>query len=246
LREAAADLVRLPVDVIVANGAPPALAAKAASSTIPIVFASGGGPVGTGLVASLARPGGNVTGLATLNPELSGKRLELLAQVVPGLRRVAYFWDPLSAASFVQEMETATRPLGVRLQLLEIRDVADYEAAFAGARAEQADALMMSSGIHIRNRARVISLAARWRLPAMYPNSLAVRDGGLMAYGPNPLDLRRRAATYVDKILEGTHPANVPVEQPTTFDFVINVKTAQPLGLTIPPHLLLQATPAIE
>src|SRR5262249_57282562 len=152
LREAAADLVRLPVDVIVANGAPPALAAKAASSTIPIVFASGGGPVGTGLVASLARPGGNVTGVANLNPELSGKRLELLAQVVPGLRRVAFFWDPLTTASFVQEMETATQALGVRLQVLEGRDVADYEAAFAAAGAEQADALMMSGGNNVRDR----------------------------------------------------------------------------------------------
>src|SRR5262249_21767213 len=149
LREAAADLVRLPGDVIVANGAPPPLPAKAASSTIPIVFASGGGPVGTRLGATPARPGGDVPWGGQLEPELSGKRLELLAQVVPGLRRVAFFWDPLTTASFVQEMETATQALGVRLQVLEVRDVADYEAAFAAAGAEQADALMMSGGNNV-------------------------------------------------------------------------------------------------
>ena len=246
LREAAADLVRLPVDVVVTDGRAPTLAAKAATSTIPIVFANGGDPVGTGLVASLARPGGNVTGLANLVPELSGKRLELLAQVVPGLRRVAFLWGALSPASYVQEMQAATRTLGVQLQVLEIRDVADYEAAFAAAGVEQADALMMGGNIHILNRARVISLAARGRLPAMYTNSLAVHEGGLMAYGTNALDLRRRAAIYVDKILKGTHPATLPVEQPTTFDFVINLKTAQALGLTIPQHVLLQATEVIQ
>jgi putative ABC transport system substrate-binding protein len=246
LREAAAELVRLPVDVVVGNGVPATLAAKAATSTIPIVFVSAGDPVGTGLVASLARPGGNVTGLATLNPELTGKRLELLAQVVPGLQRVAYFWDPLSPAAYLQELPAATQALGVRVQVLEIRDVADYEAAFAAAGAKEADALMMSPGINTRNSTRIVSLAARARLPAMYPTRLAVRDGGLMAYGPNLLDLRRRAATYVDKILKGTNPANLPVEQPTTFDFVINLKTAQALGLTIPQPVLLQATEVIQ
>jgi putative ABC transport system substrate-binding protein len=246
LREAAADLVRLPVDVLVTNGLTGTLAAQAATSTIPIVFANAADPVGTGLAGSLARPGGNITGLANLNPELSGKRLELLAQVVPGLRRVAFLWDPLSPASNVQDMEAATQALGLRLQLLEIRDVADYEAAFAAAGAEQADALMMSGGINNRHSARIVSLAARARLPAMYVSSLFVRDGGLMAYGTNRLDLHRRAATYVDKILKGAQPADLPVEQPMRFDLAINLRTAQALGLTIPHQVLLQATEVIE
>jgi putative tryptophan/tyrosine transport system substrate-binding protein len=246
LREAAADLVRLPVDVIVTSANQPTLAAKAATSTIPIIFTSSGAPVGMGLVASLARPGGNITGLANLNPELSGKRLELLAQVVPGLRRVAFLWDPLSPASNVQDMEAATQALGLRLQLLEIRDVADYEVAFAAAGAEQADALITAGGFNVRNSARVISLAGHWRLPAMYISSRAVRDGGLMAYGTNQLDLRRRAATYVDKILKGTAPADIPVEQPMRFDLAINLRTAQALGLTIPDRVLLQATEVIQ
>jgi putative tryptophan/tyrosine transport system substrate-binding protein len=246
LGDAAADLVRLPVDVIVTNGTPAARAAKAATSTIPIVFASSGAPVGSGMLASLARPGGNITGLANLNPELSGKRLEFLAQVVPGLRRVAFLWDALGAASQLQDMEAATQALGVRLQVLEIREVADYEAAFAAAGAEQADALMMSSGINTPNSARVISLAARGRLPAMYTNSQAVHHGGLMAYGTNRLDLHRRAATYVDKILKGAQPADLPVEQPMRFDLAINLRTAQALGLTIPDRVLLQATEVIQ
>jgi putative tryptophan/tyrosine transport system substrate-binding protein len=246
LREAAAELVRLRVDVIVTTGVPSTLAAKAATSAIPIVFVSAGDPVGAGLVASLARPGGNVTGLASLNPELTGKRLELLAQVVPGLRRVAFLWDPLTPASNVQELQAATQALGVRLQLLEIRDVADYEAAFAAAGAEQADALMMAGAINTRHRARIVSLAASGRLPAMYTSSLAVHEGGLMAYGPNLLDLHRRAATYVDKSLKGAQPADLPVEQPMRFNFVINAKTAQALGLTIPHHVLLQATEVIQ
>jgi putative tryptophan/tyrosine transport system substrate-binding protein len=246
LREAAADLVRLPVDVIVATGTPAVLAAKGATNTIPIVFASAPAPVGTGLVASLARPGGNVTGLANLSTELQAKRLELLAQVVPGLRRVAFLWDALTPASSVQDLQAATQALGVRLQLLEIRAVADYEAAFAAAGAEQADALMVGGGLSTRNRARIVSLAARARLPAMYPNGLFVRDGGLMAYGADLLDLYRRAATYVDKILKGTPPAALPVEQPMRFDLAINLCTAQALGLTIPDRVLLQATEVIQ
>jgi putative ABC transport system substrate-binding protein len=247
LREAAAELVRLPVDVIVTTGTPSTLAAKAATSIIPIVFVNAGDPVGNGVVASLARPGGNVTGLASLSPQLTGKRLELLAQVVPGLRRVAFFWNPLNnLPSSVQEMQAATQALGVRLQIFEIRDVADYEEAFAVAGAEQADALQMAGGMNIRNRARIVSLAARGRLPAMYTSSLAVRDGGLMAYGTNSLEPHRRAATYVDRILKGAKPADLPVEQPTRFDFAINLQTARALGLTIPPHVLAQATEMIQ
>ena len=246
LREAAADLVRLQVDVLVTRGLAATRAAQAATSTIPIVFASVPAPVGSGLVASLARPGGNVTGLANLSTELQAKRLELLAQVVPGLRRVAFLWDPLSPASSVQELQAAAQTLGVRLQVLEIRDVADYEAAFAAAGAEQADALMVAGGTNTRNRARLVSLVARARLPAMYNSSQAVRDGGLMAYGADALDLDRRAAAYVDKILKGTHPADLPVEQPMRFDLAINLRTAQALGLTVPDRVLLQATEVIQ
>jgi putative ABC transport system substrate-binding protein len=235
-----------PVDVIVTNGTPAALAAKAATSTIPIVFASSGDPVGSGVVGSLARPGANVTGLANLNPQLGGKRLELLTQAVAGVRRVAFLWDAHGSASRVQELQAATQVLGVRLQVLEIREVADYEAAFAAAGAEQADALMMSSGINTPNSARIISLAARERLPAMYTNSQAVHHGGLMAYGTNRLDLHRRAATNVDKILKGAQPADLPVEQPMRFDLAINLRTAQALGLTIPDLVLLQATEVIQ
>jgi putative ABC transport system substrate-binding protein len=246
LRDAATDLVRLQVDVLVTSGQPATLAAKAATSTIPIIFASAPDPVGTGLVASLARPGGNLTGLSAMSPQLSGKRLELLAQVVPGLQRVAFLWDALSPASSVQELQAATQTLGVRLQVLEIRDVADYEAAFAAAGAEQADALMVGGGINSRNRARIVSLVARARLPAVYPNSLFVRDGGLMAYGADALALYRRAAAYVDKILKGTHPADLPVEQPMRFDFVVNMKTARALGITFPHEVALQITEVID
>src|SRR5215207_981564 len=246
LREAAADLVRLQVDVLVTNGVIATHAAQAATSTIPIVFAEAPAPVGNGLVASLARPGGNVTGLANLSPELYTKRLEFLAQVVPGLRRAAFLSAARSPASSVQELQAVTQTLGVRLQVLAIRDIADYEAAFAAAGAEQADALMVGGGLNSRNRARIVSLAARARLPAMYPHSLFVRDGGLMAYGYNVLDSYRRAAAYVDKILKGTPPADLPVEQPMRFDLAINLRTAQALGLTIPHHVLLQATEVIE
>src|SRR5215207_8118184 len=246
LREAAADLVRLPVDVLVTRGLAATRAAQAATNTIPIVFASVPAPVGSGLVASLARPGGNVTGLANLSTELSGKRLELLAQVVPGLRRVAFLWDALTPVSSVQELQAAAQTLGVRLQVREIRDVADYEAAFAAAGAEQADALMVGGGLSSRHRARIVSLVARARLPAMYISSQAVRDGGLMAYGADALDSDRRAATYVDKILKGTHPADLPVEQPMRFEFVVNMKTARALGITFPPDIMLQVTEVIE
>ena len=246
LGEAAADLVRLPVDVIVATGTPAIRAAKAVTSTIPIVFAQTGDPVGSGVVTSLARPGGNVTGLANLNPQLGGKRLQVLTQAVAGVRRVAYLWDPLSPASNLEEMQAATQALGLHLQVREIRAVGDLEAAFEAARAEHADALVMSGDVESRYRATVVSLAASSRLPTMYPNRQAVREGGLMAYGANQSDDFRRAAAYVDKILKGAQPADLPVEQPILFDFAINLKTAQALGLTIPPHVLLQATEVIQ
>ena len=182
----------------------------------------------------------------TVSPELYAKRLEFLAQVVPGLRRVAFLWDAFTPASSVQELQAATQTLGVRLQVLEIRDVADYEAAFAAAGAEQADALMVGGGMNSRNRARIVSLVARARLPAMYPKSGFVRDGGLMAYGADALASDRRAAAYVDKILKGTHPADLPVEQPMTFEFVVNMKTARELGITFPNEIMLQVTEVLQ
>jgi putative tryptophan/tyrosine transport system substrate-binding protein len=246
LREAAAELVGLQVDLIVTAGNAATLAARTATSTIPIVFRNAGDPVGAGLVASLARPGGNVTGLANLNVALGGKRLELLAQAVPGLRRVAFLWDPRANVSAVQEMQVAAQALGLHLQIFEIRELAELEAAFDVAGAEHADGLLMAGANLTRSRRRIVSLAASRRLPAIYPDGQAVREGGLMSYGADLLDLHRRSATYVDRILKGARPADLPVEQPMRFDFVINLKTAHALGLTIPHHVLLQATEVIQ
>jgi putative ABC transport system substrate-binding protein len=246
LREAAADLVRREVDVIVAAGSPAILAATGATTTIPIVFPNSGDPVGEGYVTSLARPGGNVTGLANINPQLSGKRLELLAQVVPGLRQVAYLLDPVGAPTAVREMQAAAQALGLQLQIFEIRGSADVETAFETASTAQADAVITSPGSVGRDRARVVSLAASRRLPTMYVNSLAVQEGGLMSYGVNQLDRYRRAASYVDRILKGAKPADLPVEQPREFEFVINLQAARALGLTIPPHVLAQATEVVK
>jgi putative ABC transport system substrate-binding protein len=247
LRAAAADLVRREVAVmVVAGGGRPVRAAKSATTTIPIVFTNTPDPVGEDLVASLARPGGNITGLTRLNAQLSGKRLDLLAQAVPGLRRVAVLSDPAGPSLGVREMQAAARALGLQLQMLEVRDPAELEAAFAAASAAQADALITQGAWVNQHRARVVSLAASRRLPAMYPNSLAVHEGGLMAYGANLLDQHRRAATYVDKILKGAQPADLPVEQATKFDFAINLQTARALGLTIPPPVLAQATEVIQ
>jgi putative ABC transport system substrate-binding protein len=246
LRDAAAELVRLPADVIVTTGNAATFAARAATSTIPIVFRNAGDPVGAGLVASLARPGGNITGLANINVALGGKRLELLAQVVPGMRRIALFWDPRASASAVQELQAGAQALGLQLLLFEIREVAELEEAFDAASAAHADGLLLSGANLTRSRQRIVSLAATHRLPTLYPDGQAVREGGLMSYGAHLLELHRRAATYVDKILKGAKPADLPVEQPTTFEFLINLKTAQALGLTIPPHVLLQATEIIR
>jgi putative tryptophan/tyrosine transport system substrate-binding protein len=246
LREAATDLVRHEVDVLVVRGTAGVLAAKGATNTTPIVFANAGDPVASGLVASLARPGGNATGLSNIVPQLSGKRLELLGRVVPGLQRVAFLWDPRSSASSVSEMQAASTVLGLRLQVLEIRDAADLEVAFAAADAEQADALMVGGGSSSRNGARIVSLAASRRLPAMYQWAQAVHEGGLMSYGVNELDAFRRAATYVDKILKGAQSAELPIEQPMRFDFIVNLKTAQALGITFPNEIMLQVTEVVQ
>jgi putative tryptophan/tyrosine transport system substrate-binding protein len=246
LHEAAADLVRLPVDVLVTSGTPATRAAMSVTSTIPIVFAQVGDPVGQGLVASLAAPAGNVTGLANFNPQLGGKRVELLTQAIVGLQHVAYLWDPRSPAANVLEMQAATQALGLRLRVFEIREGGELKPAFEAASAEHADALVLSGDVDNRYRATVISLATGSRLPAMYPNRQTAREGGLMAYGANQPDDFRRAAAYVDKILKGTQPTDLPVEQPMRFDFVINLQTAQALRLTIPQQVLLQATEIIQ
>ena len=245
----AADLVRLTVDIIVAAVTPDALAAQHATKTIPIVMASPGDPVASGLVESLARPGGNITGLSQIAPELAGKRLELLNDIVPTLSRVAVLWDPQDQGSALSwsEIQLPARQLGVQLHALEVRSANDLDHAFDKATRARAGALaIMPSPVFVTNLKRLADLAARSRLPSIFHLREFVDAGGLMAYGPDRSDLFRRAATYVDKILKGTNPADIPVEQPMKFELVINLKTAQALGLTIPPLLLFQATEVIR
>jgi ABC-type uncharacterized transport system substrate-binding protein len=248
----AAELVALKVDVIVAPTTLAAVAAEQATRTIPIVFATAGDPVTSGLVISLARPGGNVTGLSILAPELVGKRLELLTQAVPGVSRVAVLWHPGGMGErmdkdMAKEADAAARALGVRLHFVEARGPADFERAFSDVTRGHAGALtVLGSTMFSDERRRLVDLAARNRLPAVYTSKEFVDAGGLMAYGPNVADLYRRAATYVDKILKGATPTDLPVEQPTKFVLVVNLKTAKALGLTIPPSLLLRADEVIR
>jgi len=245
----AAELVRLRVDVLVAATNPAVLAARQATSTIPIVFAASSDPVGTGLVASLAHPGGNVTGLSLVAPELSGKRLQLLRETLPQLARVALLWnsgDP-GMADRVTETKAAARQLGVTLHVEWVRDLAGLDRAFATLAQARPDAFLTTvepfTGDH---RQRIVAFAAQQRLPAMYEERDFVDAGGLMAYGPNLAANYRRAATYVDKILKGTKPADLPVEQPTKFELVINLKTAKALGITIPQTVLIRADEVIR
>ena len=250
----AAELVALKVDVIVAEGGNTLvpLAAKQATRTIPIVFAAAADPVGSGLVTSLARPGGNVTGLSSLGPELVGKRLELLTQAVPGVGRVAVLWLPGALGERTEKdmltgAEVAARALGVRLQFVEARGPADFDRAFSDMTRARAGALtVLPSNMFLREHRRLVDLAAKNRLPAVYTSREFVDAGGLMSYGANLTDLFRRAATYVDKILKGAKPGDLPVEQPTKFELVINLKTAKALGLTIPPSVLARADQIIE
>jgi putative ABC transport system substrate-binding protein len=245
----AADLARLNVDVIVTSGAPAVKAAKAATSTIPIVMAFVGDPLGMGVVASLARPGANVTGLSLYDTDLDGKRIELLKEAVPGLTRVGILWsgnDPGMVLS-VNRIEAAARALGLVPQGLQLHTPDDVPGAFQDARAARAEALIVTAQpFTLRHRAQILDLMSKHRLPAMYTLRGFVDAGGLMAYGPSLPDLFRRAATYVDKILRGAKPSDLPVEQPTTFELVINMKTARALGLTMPPSLLLRADQVIE
>jgi ABC-type uncharacterized transport system substrate-binding protein len=249
----AAELVRLRVDVIVVGGGNASSAAKNATKTIPIVMATAGDPVGSGLVTSLARPGGNITGLTLISPDLSGKRLELLKEMIPGLARVAVlvYRDNPATDPMLKETETAAVSLGLQLQILEMRastEVQDaLESAFAAAKKNRFEALdILSSAFFNERRKEIGNLAVKTRLPTMFPYSSFTEAGGLISYGPNLLDLYRRAAYFVDKILKGAKPADLPVEQPTKFELVINLKTAKQIGLTIPPNVLARADRVIK
>ena len=240
----AGECLRLQADMIVAETTPAALAAKHATQTVPIVLLGTGDPVGTGLVDSLARPGGNVTGLSSMAPGLSAKRLELLKEVMPRLTRVvvlANLADPVATPQ-VQELEQAARSLGLQLLIRDVQTPEDLSAAFSTAATEGAEGLITTTAAILTTyRARVVDLAARHRWPAVYGSKIFVDAGGLMSYGIDPFRNYLSAATFVDKILKGAKPADLPVEQPTTFECVINLKTAQALGITIPPHLFVLA-----
>jgi putative ABC transport system substrate-binding protein len=248
----AAELVALKVDVIVAASILPALAAQQATRTLPIVFASVGDPVSSGLVTSLARPGGNVTGLSFLAPDLVGKHLELLKEAVPRASRVAVLWQPgflgeRGERDMLKRAEAAARTLGVQPQFVEARDPADFDRAFSEMTRARAGALtVLSSSMFLGERRRLVDLAAKHRLPAEYPYREFVDAGGLMSYGANVADLYRRAATYVDRILKGAKPGDLPVEQATKFELVVNLKTAKALGITIPQLVLGRADEVIQ
>jgi putative tryptophan/tyrosine transport system substrate-binding protein len=245
----AADLLRLKVDVIVAPGTGPVSAAKKATRTIPIVMVNAADPVGDGFVSSLAWPGGNVTGLSNIAPDLSGKRLELLKEAIPKASRMAILWNPVvpQRSIEVKETEVAAHILGVQLQSVEARAAGDLEPAFSAMIEGRANALIvLGDGMFNAHRARILSLAVKSRLPAMYSEEEYVLAGGLMVYAPSTNDLARRAATYVDKILKGAKPADLPVEQPTKFELVINLKAAKQIGLTIPPNVLARADKVIK
>jgi putative ABC transport system substrate-binding protein len=244
-----AELVRLKVDVIVTAGATSTRAAKEATSTIPIVMTNDGDPVASGFIASLARPGGNITGLSTLAPEISGKQLELLKETISKLSRVAVFGTSTRAgnAQALKEVELAAKGFGVKLQYLDVLGPKDIETAFRAASKGRAQAvLVMTSPVFNAHRTQLTDLAVKSRLPAIYPTPEFVQDGGLMTYGVNNTDLSRRAATYVDKILKGRTPADLPVEQPIKFEFIINLKAAKQIGLTIPPNVLVRADKVIR
>ena len=248
LPDLAAELVRLKVDVIVTTGTG-ILPAKKASATIPIVFAVHPDPVGTGLVSSLARPSGSITGLSTMAPDLDGKRLELLKEAFPKITQVAFLWEPGGAGGSrpLTEMEAAAKALGLKLISLEVRSLDDFERAFARTKRDGAQALITFPHPLINTQqGQILDFAAKNRLPAMYATSEFVEAGGLMSYAPSYIDLYRRAAGYVDKILKGAKPADLPVEQPTKFEFVVNLKTAKQIDMTIPSKVLAKADRVIK
>jgi putative ABC transport system substrate-binding protein len=245
----AAELVRLKVDVIVAAAPPPTRAAKKATATIPIVMAFADDPVGSEFVASLARPGGNVTGLSSLAPEISGKQLELLKEIIPRLSRVAVLGTSTvpQYAQVVKEIELAANAFGVKVQYIDVLNAKGIETAFRAANKAHADAVVvLGSPILNSQRTQIVELAAKSRLPATYSRPEYVEVGGLMTYGVKITDLFHRAAIYVDRILKGAKPADLPVEQPTKFELVINLKTAKQIGLTIPPNVLARADRVIR
>jgi len=244
----AAELLRIPVDVILARSAASVMAAKQATTTVPIVMDINTDPVEAGFVASYARPGGNLTGFSPITHELAGKRLEILTEAVPGIRRVAALLDPIPATvPHIREVQSAAQALGLQLQPFEVRAPGDFAAAFAAVTADRPDALLtLGSPTTVFNRAQIIAFAARARLPAMYDKKEFINDGGLMGYMGSPLEKGRRTAAYVDRILKGAKPADLPIEQPTWFELVINLNTATALGLTIPQSVLARADEVIE
>ena len=245
----AGELVRLKVDVIVTGGPGATRPAKEATSIIPIVMAQDEDPVGNGFVASLARPGGNITGLSTLSPELSGKRLELLKEIMPKLSRVAILGTSTNAgnAQSLKETEFAAAAMGVKLQFLEVQNAKDVETGFRTVSKGRADAvLLLPNPFHFSQRTQIAEYAIKSRLPVIHGRPEYVEAGGLMSYGMTFTDLDRRAAVYVDKILKGAKPADLPVEQPTKFEFIINLKAAKQIGLTIPPNVLARADRVIR
>jgi putative ABC transport system substrate-binding protein len=245
----AAELVRRNVDLLVTTGTTGAVAARNATKTIPIVIVGVGDPVGSGLVVSLARPGANITGFSVLTPELAGKRLELLTQAVPAAAHIAFLRNVSSprAAKALTEMEAVARTLGVRLDSFDVREPVDVAAVFAAVRKSGAHALyVLSDPVTYRHRRAIASAAAESGLPSMYDERGFAEAGGLLSYGASYADLYRRGAAYVDKILSGTRPGDLPIEQPTTFELVINLRTAKGLGLKIPPTLLVRADHIIE
>ena len=245
----AAELVRLNVDVIVVRTTPAALAARSVAETVPIVILLANDPIGTGLVASLARPGGNITGLTTLSPELSAKRLQLLKEVLPRLSRVAVLWNaanPSNAAAW-RETQEAARRLGVQLQPRQVEGTKDFEGVFRMMARERPDALfVIGDALIVGHAKQIMDFAVQQRLPVMTNSRATVESGGLIGYGPNVREMARRGAYYVDKILKGAKPADLPVEQPMKFELMINLKTAKALGLAVPRSLLLQADHVLE
>ena len=248
-KELAAELVRLNVDVIVTSGPASTRAAKEATATIPVVMTFDSDPVESGSVASLARPGGNITGLSTLAPEISGKQLELLKEIVPRLSRVVVLGSSANPGNVqvLKEMEAASRGFGLKLQHLDVLDAKEIEALFRTASNERADAVVVLAGtVIIAQRRQIADLAIKSRLPSIYERREFVQAGGLMSYGISVIDLDRRAAVYVDKILKGAKPADLPVEQPKKFELIINLKTAKQIGLTIPLNVLARADKVIK
>jgi putative ABC transport system substrate-binding protein len=245
----AAELVQLKVDIIVVGGSPSTQAAKNATKTIPIVMTSATDPVGIGLITSLAHPGGNVTGLSNVGSDLGGKQLELLKEAFPKVSRVAVLWDSAAPGNvlWLGEMKVTAEALRITLQPVDVHGPDDFERASSAIRKEHASALSaLRNAVTNNYRPRIVDFAAKSRLPAMYPDREFVEVGGLMSYGPNFADLYRRAATYVDKILKGTKPADLPVEQPMKFEFIINLKAAKQIGLTLPPNVLARADKVIR